>query len=107
LSAAQIATDPRSEHVTSWLGAGSPLRRAHVASFRASVPGVVVICSDGLWRYLPAVSDLVAALSDIGTRASAHRTAQGLVGLALAGGGIDNVTVAVVAVHPELEVRDE
>jgi serine/threonine protein phosphatase PrpC len=67
-------------------------------------PGVVLLCSDGLWNYLPDASDLSAALKATlppdpptgTTRIPTLATAAGLTRLALELGGHDNVTVVVV-----------
>lgn len=107
LSAGEIAADPRSEDIVSWIGAGTPLRRPHITVLRPREPGLVIICSDGLWRHLPTVSDLVSVVADSGIMPPALRAARALTRLALAAGGQDNVTVAVIAWRPDPEVSDE
>jgi serine/threonine protein phosphatase PrpC len=99
LSAAEVASYPRSGAITRWLGAGTPLVRPHVVAFRTHTSGRIVICSDGLWRYLPTISTLVSAVADTGPRSSAIRTALALTNFALVAGGQDNVTVAVIDVR--------
>jgi serine/threonine protein phosphatase PrpC len=67
-------------------------------------PGLVVVCSDGLWNYLPAAEDLAAAVTDgdeYDTGLSRPlAVARHLVQVALDAGGADNVTVAVVTAGP-------
>jgi serine/threonine protein phosphatase PrpC len=62
-------------------------------------PGVLVLCSDGLWNYFSRpeqLADLLAAAED-GALDGARR----LVRAALDAGGGDNVAVAVVPVGPQ------
>lgn len=104
LTAAEVASYPRGGAITRWLGTGTPSVRPHVVAFRPQMTGRLVICSDGLWRYLPTISALVSAVADTGPRPSAIRTALALTNFALAAGGHDNVTVAVidVGINPEV-----
>ena len=106
LTEAQVASYPRAGAITRWLGTGMPSGPPHVVSFRPQGPGRLVICSDGLWRYLPTISTLVSAVADNGPRASAIRTALALTNFALAAGGHDNVTVAVIDVRFNPEVHN-
>jgi len=95
LSPAQAAADHRAHAITAWLGDDAGSVDPHVVTFEPSGPGVVVICTDGLWTYLDTVDELAAALP-----AQAWRTpldaARELIQIALRGGGRDNVTVAVL-----------
>jgi serine/threonine protein phosphatase PrpC len=58
----------------------------------AGGPGTLVLCSDGLWNYLPTAEDIAARLSV----ASPPAVAAGLTAAALELGGGDNITVVVV-----------
>lgn len=87
--------DSRAHAITGWLGADSAELDPHTASFEPDGPGVVVVCTDGLWNYAESAEELASAVP---ADAGAHplRCAQVLVGVALDGGGRDNVTVAVL-----------
>ncbi|MGH3673160.1 MAG: hypothetical protein ACRDSH_21460, partial [Pseudonocardiaceae bacterium] len=60
-------------------------------------PGVVVVCTDGLWNYLDTVEELAAALPARAWK-SPLDAARRLVEIALCCGGRDNITVAVLPV---------
>ena len=84
--------------LTRWLGADAEptavvgLERAH-----ASPPpdrGLLLMCTDGLWNYLPDADDI--ARFCIG--ADADAAARALVEYALAAGGQDNITVVVIPI---------
>ena len=89
--------DSRAHAITAWLGADSPELDPHTASFQPDGPGVVVVCTDGLWNYAESAEELASVVP---ADACAHplRCAQVLVRVALDGGGHDNVTVAVLPV---------
>lgn len=95
MSEAEAYADDRAHAITGWLGADAYELEPHTASFKPDGPGVVVVCTDGLWNYAEAAEQLAAVLP-----ADAHdrplHSARTLVAHALAGGGHDNVTVAVV-----------
>ena len=78
-----------------WLGADAAETAAHVDSFTPAGPGVVVVCSDGLSRYLPTPDDL-APLPD-GQPAAVARA---LTQRALDAGGQDNIAVVVLPFPP-------
>lgn len=92
-----LAADPRAHALTAWLGADASEISPHVVSVPVSAPGVVLVCTDGLWNYLDtadamAAAALPTALSDpIGA-------AHALADLALDAGGHDNITVAIAPV---------
>jgi serine/threonine protein phosphatase PrpC len=56
--------------------------------------GVLVMCTDGLWNYLPEADDIAGFC--IGKDADV--AARALVDYALAAGGHDNITVAVIPI---------
>ncbi|MEV0644339.1 protein phosphatase 2C domain-containing protein [Phytomonospora sp. NPDC050363] len=78
-----------------WLGADSPTLDPHIETFTPPGPGLIIVCSDGLSRYLPQPADLAA--TPMGTPAA---TAQALTQRAIDAGGVDNVSVAVLAYPP-------
>ncbi|WSP89888.1 protein phosphatase 2C domain-containing protein [Streptomyces sp. NBC_01233] len=92
---AEAYADVRAHAITGWLGADAYELEPHTATFKPDHPGVVVVCTDGLWNYAESARELAQVLpADAATRPL--HSAQVLVGHALDGGGHDNVTVAVV-----------
>ncbi|MET8297451.1 protein phosphatase 2C domain-containing protein [Streptomyces sp. NPDC005180] len=106
---AEAYADIRAHAITGWLGADAYDLDPHTASFRPDHPGVVVVCTDGLWNYAESATDLARLLPADAAERPLH-CAQVLVGHALDGGGHDNITVAVVpfaATPPEAEAEAE
>lgn len=95
MSEAQAYADERAHAITGWLGADAYELEPHTASFKPDRPGVVVVCTDGLWNYAEAAEDMAEVVPLDAAERPLH-SAQVLVGHALDGGGHDNVTVAVV-----------
>ncbi|MFJ9851648.1 PP2C family protein-serine/threonine phosphatase [Streptomyces sp. NPDC101150] len=95
MSEAEANADERAHAITGWLGADAYEVEPHTVTFKPDGPGVVVVCTDGLWNYAESAAQMAAVLPvDAPTRPlDAART---LVTYALDGGGHDNVTVAVV-----------
>jgi serine/threonine protein phosphatase PrpC len=92
--------DPRAHLLTGWLGADADSPSPHTVTFRPPGPGMVVICSDGLWNHLPEPSQLESATAGA-LRAAPRRdgllaVARALVQAALDAGGHDNVTVVLI-----------
>ena len=95
MSEAEAYADARAHAITGWLGADAVELDPHVAAFEPDGPGVVVVCTDGLWNYAESAADLAEAIpADAAARPLA--AARALLGVALDGGGHDNVTVAVL-----------
>ena len=63
-------------------------------------PGLLVLCSDGLWNYLDSPDDLARLVRAIDPGASAEGVARALVGYALSRGGNDNVSVVAYRHRP-------
>jgi serine/threonine protein phosphatase PrpC len=83
--------------LTRWLGADSDAKPWSESSVQTITPagrGWLLLCSDGLWNYLPNAVDI--AQRCIGLDAVA--AARVLVEYALAAGGQDNITVAIVPI---------
>ncbi|MFD9676971.1 PP2C family protein-serine/threonine phosphatase [Streptomyces sp. NPDC059981] len=97
---AEAYADVRAHAITGWLGADAYDLDPHTASFRPDHPGVVVVCTDGLWNYAESAQDMARVLPADAADRPLH-SAQVLVGHALDGGGHDNVTVAIVPFSPE------
>jgi serine/threonine protein phosphatase PrpC len=93
--------DPKAHAITAWLGADAGPVAPRVGEFTVTVPGHLVLCSDGLWNYLPDPADFAevvrVALRSQGTLIDAARA---LSDLANEAGGADNITVALIPVHP-------
>ncbi|GLW09564.1 hypothetical protein Misp01_46930 [Microtetraspora sp. NBRC 13810] len=80
--------------LTAWLGADAGEVLPQVKTFEPDGPGAVLVCSDGLWNYLPSAAEMAAAAPH--AAGSPLPTAQALVRLALQAGGRDNITVLVI-----------
>ncbi|HEX4253428.1 MAG TPA: PP2C family serine/threonine-protein phosphatase [Pseudonocardia sp.] len=89
--------DRRAHAITRWLGQGGE-PEPEVLSWRPEGPGVLLLCSDGLWNYLPGADELAAALPPPELGASPVLIARHLTELALDAGGRDNITVVVIPV---------
>jgi serine/threonine protein phosphatase PrpC len=95
LTPAQAAADRRAHAITAWLGEDAAELDPHITTIEPEGPGVVVVCTDGLWNYLDAVEELAAALPAQALEAPLD-AARSLVEVALRCGGRDNITVAVL-----------
>jgi serine/threonine protein phosphatase PrpC len=94
LSEAEAMASAHGHVITRWLGADAGAPEPHVVRFEPKGPGVVLLCSDGLWNYqadpvalarltLPrALTNLAAAAADLLT-------------FALDAGGRDNITIVL------------
>ncbi|WP_020666480.1 PP2C family protein-serine/threonine phosphatase [Amycolatopsis nigrescens] len=82
----------RAQALERWLGADAGAVTPKVHQFAPDAPGLLVVCSDGLSRYVD--TGVVAPAGHTCSPAAAVRT---LLGRALAAGGHDNVTVAALA----------
>ena len=90
-------SDPRAHAITRWVAADGPPGPAHVVAHAADRPGVLLICSDGLWNHIPHPADLARLVHADGPPA----TARAMLEAALHDGGTDNTTLVVVDVAPE------
>ncbi|WP_309096530.1 protein phosphatase 2C domain-containing protein [Streptomyces sp.] len=95
MNEAEAYADERAHAITGWLGADAYELEPHTAAFKPDRPGVVVVCTDGLWNYAEA-ADEMARVVPLDAAAHPLHSARVLVGHALDGGGHDNVTVALV-----------
>ncbi|MEW2446248.1 PP2C family serine/threonine-protein phosphatase [Streptomyces parvulus] len=95
MSEAEAYADDRAHAITGWLGADAYELEPHTASFKPDRPGVVVVCTDGLWNYAESAEEMADAMPLDAAVRPLHG-ARVLVGHALDGGGHDNVTVALV-----------
>jgi serine/threonine protein phosphatase PrpC len=95
MSQAEAYADERAHAITGWLGADAVDVDPHVAAFQPDGPGVIVVCTDGLWNYAESAAELAEVLP-ADARVRPLHSARTLLGVALDGGGHDNVTVAVL-----------
>ncbi|WBO66302.1 PP2C family serine/threonine-protein phosphatase [Streptomyces camelliae] len=95
MNEAEAYADERAHAITGWLGADAYELEPHTASFKPDRPGVVIVCTDGLWNYAETAGEMAEAVPADAAERPLH-SARVLVGHALDGGGHDNVTVAVV-----------
>ncbi|MDH6117138.1 protein phosphatase 2C domain-containing protein [Kitasatospora sp. GAS206B] len=100
MSEAEAYADARAHAITGWLGADAEEVEPHTVAFTPHVPGVLVICSDGLWNYAEAATDL-ADLVRVDAQRDPLRAARAMVSFAVGAGGHDNITVAVLPVLPD------
>ncbi|MFJ2027773.1 protein phosphatase 2C domain-containing protein [Streptomyces sp. NPDC087897] len=102
MNEAEAYADDRAHAITGWLGADAYELEPHTAAFKPDRPGLVVVCTDGLWNYAESAEEMAAAVPADARERPLH-AARVLVGHALDGGGHDNVTVALMpfAVRPQ------
>ena len=87
--------DPRLSALARWLGADATDTEPRVVSFQPTGPGRVLLCSDGLSRYLSDPAEL--AVTAPGTP---METARALNQLSLDAGGVDNIAIVIIPVPP-------
>jgi serine/threonine protein phosphatase PrpC len=92
--------DPRAGDITRWIGADAESTVPAIVEFDVAAPGVLLLCTDGLWNYFEDPEELALMTLSEPTEAPLS-VAQRLTDAALNAGGHDNVTVAVVPVTPE------
>ncbi|GAA4867950.1 PP2C family protein-serine/threonine phosphatase [Actinomycetospora straminea] len=110
MSREEAARDRRAHVLTRWLGRDAPSGPAHARRVRVGTPGLLLLCSDGLWNHLPdpAVLARLAAPALSGPPPAeegvpdhpALAAAAALLAAALDDGGSDNATLALVPVVP-------
>ncbi|KAA9149620.1 serine/threonine protein phosphatase [Amycolatopsis acidicola] len=91
----EAAAEPNALALVRWIGADAQERLPNVLTLPAGPPGTLVLCSDGLWNYLPTAESIAAKTPDAPPLAVAAE----LTATASAAGGGDNITVVVVP-HP-------
>jgi serine/threonine protein phosphatase PrpC len=98
LTASQAAQDPRSHSITHWIGVDAPERPPRLATVIPDGPARLLLCTDGLWNYLAGAAELGELVDALPSGASPAAVARALTDTAIARGGRDNVTVAVVGI---------
>ncbi|MBW0105590.1 PP2C family serine/threonine-protein phosphatase [Pseudonocardia sp. KRD291] len=96
LDAEAAASDRRAHAITRWLGPQDH-PEPDVTTLRPDGAGILLLCSDGLWNYLPEPGDLAEIVR---TAASTIEAADTLTRAALDAGGRDNISVVVLPVAP-------
>jgi serine/threonine protein phosphatase PrpC len=99
LSESEAMASSHAHVVTRWLGGDSAEATPHVTRFEPPGPGVLLLCSDGLWNYRPGAAEL-AALALPGALTEPLAAAAALVKVALDAGGMDNITAVLVPFPP-------
>jgi serine/threonine protein phosphatase PrpC len=108
-SRAEAEADPAFHTITRWLGADSVDHSPEFASESIEGPGWLLVCSDGLWNYASALSEMVTLMADLSASAGTDPLplASALVDWANAAGGHDNVTAALARCDPSLRLQRE
>jgi serine/threonine protein phosphatase PrpC len=99
LHESEALTSPHAHVVTRWVGADPAEAPPHVATFEPPGPGVLLLCSDGLWNYQPEAADL-ASLALPKALTDPLGAAKELVQFAIEAGGRDNITVVLAPFPP-------
>ena len=92
---------PHAHVLTRWLGAeaadlaGDPAREPHVEQYSPPGTGTLLVCSDGLWNYLPEAADL-AGLALPKAQNDPLGAALDMVQFAIDAGGADNLPVVLI-----------
>lgn len=93
---AQALTMPQAHVITRWLGADmTEAPDEHIVAFTPPGPGVLMLCTDGLWNYQPGAAEL-ASMTLPQAAADPAGAAGGLLKFALDSGGMDNITIVLV-----------
>ena len=99
MGAQEALGHPEAQAITRWIGADTESSEPRITDVAVTEPGLLVVCTDGLWNYFEepgTLAGLVAAAGD----SSPAGIARWLTDAALDAGGQDNITVAVVPVGP-------
>ncbi len=98
----EAMASPQAHVITRWLGADLPEPQAHVEQLTPSGPGVLLLCSDGLWNYRPEAAEL-AAMAMPAAQTRPLDAAADLAKFALDSGGLDNITVVIIPFPPNAD----
>lgn len=90
---------PEAHTITRWVGADADSVVPTVVTLDATEPGLLVLCSDGLWNYFEDPFKLGSLVPDWAS-CSPVSVARRLTDAALTAGGNDNVTVVVMPIEP-------
>jgi len=98
----EAMASPQAHVITRWLGADLPEPEPHVEQFTPTGPGVLLLCSDGLWNYRPEAAEL-AAMAMPAAQTRPLDAAADLAKFALDSGGLDNITVVLIPFPPNAD----
>jgi serine/threonine protein phosphatase PrpC len=98
----EAMASPQAHVITRWLGADLPEPQAHIEQFSPTGPGVLLLCSDGLWNYRPEAAEL-AAMAMPAALTRPLDAAADLAKFALDSGGLDNITVVIIPFPPRTD----
>ena len=99
LSESEAMASSYAHVVTRWLGGDAAEATPHVTRFDPPGPGVLLLCSDGLWNYCPSPAELAALALPRGA-SEPLPAAAALVKVALEAGGADNITAVLIPFPP-------
>jgi serine/threonine protein phosphatase PrpC len=99
LTEAEAVESPHGHVLTRWLGADAEHAEPHTCSFEPDGPGVVLLCSDGLWNYQPSAAGFAEQIPPSASQNLAGAAAE-LVEFALDRGGADNITAVLASFPP-------
>ncbi|MBV8212437.1 MAG: protein phosphatase 2C domain-containing protein [Verrucomicrobia bacterium] len=102
---------PGSHALTRAVGGGVAPEEPEVTIYPVTEPGLLLLCSDGLWNYAPespALYDLVRSHTPIPPPDSGSLLplAEALVQYACAQGGADNISVALTTIVPTKRISE-
>lgn len=87
----EASAEANAHALARWVGADAEPGLPHVVTVPAEDAGTLVVCSDGLWNYLPTAGSIAARANGSPAQAAAELTTA-----ALELGGGDNITVVVL-----------
>ncbi len=90
--------DPDAHTITRWIGGDSESVVPTVATLEVVEPGLLLVCTDGLWNYFKDAGELAGLIPP--SPSTPIEIARQLTDAALGAGGQDNITVAVVPLEP-------
>jgi len=93
--------------LSKWIGADAGQIEPRTVTITPDGPGLVLLCSDGLWNYLPEPAALVDALPGVPESVELMPAADALTRIALELGGHDNITTVLVPFPPNAERTQE
>ncbi|MBV8658881.1 MAG: serine/threonine-protein phosphatase [Burkholderiales bacterium] len=82
--------------ITQCLGMREAAPDIHLGHCSLPAGAILLLCSDGLWNYLPTPDNLAAAMQSGGADEAALVRSRHLVDLANTAGGVDNISVALL-----------
>ena len=90
--------DPENFHaLTRWVGADASELEPEIVQQEIAGPGLLLLCSDGLWNYAAHEEDMATLVTDAAQPdPAALSMARKLVEFAIGQGGHDNITAAIL-----------